>query len=114
MCTVSMIMDHYGDKWRPLVPVQPWVQPWPVQPIQPQQPNMTPEDIARIFAPKPPAVSPEEIAEFRRLLDRAREYDKRNHEPDCELAEKRDALKVIAAALGVDISFVDAPAGESA
>lgn len=117
MCTVSMIMDHYGDKWRPLV--QPWpepYQPWTTNPPQPQpQKALTPEDVARILAPKPPVISAEEIAEFRRLLDRAREYDKRNNEPDCELAEKRDALKVIAAALGVDISFIDAPAaGESA
>lgn len=108
MCTVSMIMDHYGDKWRPLVPQ---ITPWHQQPYvpDPKEAAEQAERMRQLFAPKPPAITPEEIAEFRRLLDRAREYDKRNNEPDCELAEKRDALKVIAAALGIDISFVDQP-----
>lgn len=119
MCVVSMVMDHYGDKWRPLVPQYPYPGVYPYWPQQPAVPQ-TPEDLQRELAkfhklvtpPAPaqkPLVSDEEIAEFRRLLDRARDYDKRNSEPDCELAEKRDALKVIAKALGVDISFVDAP-----
>lgn len=52
-------------------------------------------------------ISPEEIAEFRKLLERAREYDRKMNQPECELAEKKAALKQIAAALGIDISFVD-------
>ena len=84
MCTVSMVMDHYREKWEPLVqPVQPWVIPVVV-----------------------PQLSQEEIDEFRKLLDRAREYDKRHNEPDCELDEKRQAIKKLAEQLGVDVSFV--------
>lgn len=84
MCVVSMIMDHYGDRWerrvRPIVP--PEITYWP------------------------PVISPEEVAEFRELLERAREYDKKNNEPDCELRTKRDRLQKLADELGVDISFV--------
>ena len=56
----------------------------------------------------PRPISQEEVDEFRRLLDRAREYDLKNNEPDCEMDEKRQALKKIAKSMGVDISFVDA------
>lgn len=82
MCSVSMIMDHYWEKWQPH------------------------KDY--IF-PLPPLVSPitwDEIQEFRRLLERAREYDRKHNQPDCELEEKRQRLKNLAAELGVDISFV--------
>lgn len=93
MCVVSMVMDHYHEKWTPL-----WTQP--LQPAQPSVPIWT-------QPPPTPKILQEEVDEFRRLLKRAREYDRRMGEPDCELAEKKDALKKIAKALGVDISFVD-------
>ena len=96
MCTVSMVMEHYGDNWRRRYwpDVAPQTQPlvWP--PIK--VPQMLPTQ--------------QELDEFRRLLDRAREYDKRNAEPDCELAEKRQLLLDMAKKLGVDIGFVNAPA----
>lgn len=89
MCTYSMIVDHFRDRWTPLVP-QP--QTWPnAMPLVMQ-----------------PLVSPEEIAEFRRLLDRAREYDRTHSQPNCELDEKKKALKALAQQIGVDISFIDA------
>ncbi len=70
MCVVSMVMDHYREQWQPRVPQY--------------QPVITPQ------------VSQAELDEFRRLLERAREYDKRHAEPDCELDEQ----------LGVEIAFV--------
>lgn len=82
MCVVSMVMEHKWDEWNRRYPPQPY------------------------YVPYPPPPTPEEIMEFRRLLDRAREYDKRNGEPDCEMAEKRQKLKDIAAELGVKIEFV--------
>ena len=81
MCVVSMITDHYRERWEPYV--------WPIA-IQPV-----------------PTISPVEVAEFKRLLERAREYDKRHNEPHCELEEKKQAIKAIAEKLGVDVSFVD-------
>lgn len=86
MCVTSMVMDHYREKWQPLVPdVQP-------------QPLVLPVVV--------PMISAEDVAEFRKLLERAREYDKRNNEPDCELDEKRKAILDIAKQLGVEITFL--------
>lgn len=93
MCTVSMVMDHQGDMWRRRY----WPDQWP----QVQQPFVPPININ--VAPLP---TQQEIDEFRRLLDRAREYDRRNSEPDCELAEKRQLLLDMAKRLGVNIDFV--------
>jgi hypothetical protein len=94
MCVVSMVMDHYRDRW------EPWTQP-----PSPVSPPLSPRDFAQLLQPKP-TITPEEIAEFRKLLERAREYDKRNSEPECELEEKKVALKAIAAKLGVEIAFL--------
>lgn len=85
MCVYSMIADHYRQKWEPLV-----------------QPLIFPQ-----YPPVAPAISPEEVAELRELLRKAREYDKRHSEPECELEEKKVALKKIAEALGVNVSFID-------
>jgi hypothetical protein len=86
MCSVSMVMDHRYDEWgRRLI-----------------QPNTWPAQIP--FHPTPP--TQDEIDEFRRLLDRAREYDKRMNQPDCELDEKRNRLLDLAKQLGVEISFL--------
>lgn len=92
MCVVSMIYDHYYDKWwEKLHPPPPTVVPIPL-PI--------PAPVAI------PPITPEEIAEFRKLLERAREYDRKNNEPDCELEEKREKLKKLAQELGVEIEFI--------
>jgi hypothetical protein len=110
MCTVSMIMDHYRDRWAPLVPpTEPQITIWPPAPPEAQK---TPEEMQRALAglrSKEPVITDAEISEFRALLKRAREYDKRMNQPDCEMDEKRAALKAIAAALGIDVSFIDLP-----
>jgi len=86
MCAVSMVMDHYRERWDPLT--------------APASPNTI-----QILQPMP-LISAEEVAEFKKLLDRAREYDKRMNQPDCEMADKRAALLKIAEQLGVEISFL--------
>jgi len=101
MCVVSMIMDHYHNKWAPLVPLYP-----PTAPALPPMVPTVPTPWLVPTAPAPSPIVPQEIEEFRKLLERAREYDRRNGEPDCELDEKRQALKKMAEQLGVDISFV--------
>jgi len=87
MCVTSMVMDHYHEKWT-------------------QPPYQQPVTIPFTNWPIVPAITAEEIAEFRKLLDRAREYDKRNNEPDCEIEGKRQAILTIAKQLGVEISFL--------
>jgi hypothetical protein len=97
MCVVSMIMDHYGDKWRDRH------YRWPESQPDPQDWQTLLEQ----FQPKTePRITDEEIREFRQLLDRAREYDKRNSEPDCELDSKKETLKQLAKQLGVEIDFL--------
>lgn len=90
MCVVSMVMDHYHYKWYPQL----------AQTVYPYSPPTIPFNLL-------PAISQAEVDEFHRLLDRAREYDKRMGEPDCEMEEKRQALRAIAEKLGIDISFID-------
>lgn len=88
MCVVSMIQEHYLNKWKqfPYDQTTPFNQPFTQQPQIPSQ---------------------AEIDEFRKLLERAREYDKRNSEPDCELDSKKEALRELAKTWGIDISFIE-------
>lgn len=91
MCVMSMIMDHYGDKWENHVMI-------PYPPLVPQPP---------IEVKIVPPVTPEEVEEFRELLERARKYDKEHNEPNCELESKKQKIRDLAKELGVDVSFID-------
>jgi 7-cyano-7-deazaguanine synthase in queuosine biosynthesis len=96
MCVFSMIMDHYDDKWNKKIQ-EPRTIPY-TQPVN--VPHVTPDVIHF------PYVTKEEVEEFRRLLERAREYDKRNNEPDCEMESKRRRILDLAKELGVEINFL--------
>jgi hypothetical protein len=89
MCVVSMVMDHYTDRLYRQLP----------------QPNTVPFPAVIPFTTTP-QITQAELDEFRALLERAREYDRKNGEPDCELESKKEALKAIAKALGVEIDFI--------
>ncbi len=80
MCTISMITDHYSERWTH--PPTEW-----------------------ITLPSGPQIPQSDVDEFYKLLDRAREYDKAHNQPDCELSEKQAALKKIAREYGVEIVF---------
>lgn len=128
MCVVSMVTDHYNDRWRERLPYWPEGGVWPGQqttptvpfwpgngtgtvpklPPLPQQPQFDPIDVDKLrqmFGTPQPAITQEEVAELRALLARAREYDARNHEPACEMREKQEALIAVAKALGVTITI---------
>lgn len=90
MCVVSMIMEHKTWEWEKLLPGPTYPLPYPY----PYQPSPT------------PLITSEEVEEFRRLLERAREYDKKMGQPDCELDQKRKKLKELAELIGVEIEFV--------
>jgi hypothetical protein len=107
MCVVSMIMDHYGDKWRDRI--GPYTAPYPYQPYTPQTTDDWKDIVEKAFqqfTQREPRISDDEIREFRQLLERAREYDKRNNEPECELEEKKEAVRQVAKQLGVEITFL--------
>ncbi|MDE2097700.1 MAG: hypothetical protein KGL39_10665 [Patescibacteria group bacterium] len=96
-----MIMDHYHDKWREYIPQRPAI-PWEWPPTSPG-PHAPKHPVV---VPAPPQITPEEIAEFKKLLERAREYDRRNNEPDCEMEEKRRRVRDLAKELWVEIEFL--------
>lgn len=86
MCTVSMIGDHYRDKWMPVYPA----------------PSIN-----------IPAVSREEfealkreILDLKALLKKAKKYDEDNGEPKCEMDTKIAFLKAMAKELGVDLDDI--------
>jgi hypothetical protein len=94
MCTYSMIADHYKDKWSPLSQyvypqTTPLGTPWPAALPDPE--------IAKIR---------EELADMKKLLLKAIEYDKKNGSPHCEMKEKVDFLKKVAEFVGVDIKEI--------
>jgi hypothetical protein len=90
-----MVSDHFYDKWKD----RGWdttggsIGPLTYPPLPSGKPLQ-------------PLITQEEIAEFRKLLERAREYDRKHNEPDCELAEKKKRLQDLANQLGVKIDFL--------
>lgn len=86
MCVVSMVMDHYNDKWRDYTFTGTW----------------------------PPIVSPtkqefdalkKEVEDLKALLARAKKYDADNNEPDCEMEEKIALIRKVAELVGVELSI---------
>jgi hypothetical protein len=87
MCTVSMIGDHFNDKWR-----QPEYQR-----IYTNIPDVSRSEFESLK---------KEVEEMKALLKRAKEYDERNNEPDCELEEKMAMLRKFADAVGLDLDDI--------
>ena len=63
--------------------------------------------------PNQPAISREEfdalkkeVADMKELLKRAKAYDERNGEPNCEIDEKMDLLRRVAKLVGVSLDDV--------
>jgi hypothetical protein len=85
-----MVADHYREKW-------PQDYPWTVTPhtIPPSAPTQAEFD--RLKA---------EVDNLKKLLERAKEYDKKNNEPDCEIEDKVKFLKKVAESVGVDLEEV--------
>lgn len=99
MCVVCNIADDFIDRWTPP----------PVYPDEPKKIYPGPEKRGPTYIPVVPPNMPtqDEIDEFRRLLEKARQQDIEEGNPDCGSAEKKRILKEIADQFGIDISFVD-------
>lgn len=94
MCVVSMIGDHYDDKWG--------------QPYDNKLKNMVTS-----YSFTSNSVSKEEfealkkeVEEMKQLLIKAKIYDEKNNEPDCEVEVKIAFLKKMAEAVGVNLEEV--------
>lgn len=96
MCVMSMIGDHYGDRWRQ----NPAVLPPQTFVIAPQV-SREEFDALRL-----------EVEEMKALLIRAKRYDEEHGEPGCEMDEKLVILRRVAELVGVDLE--DVLTGESA
>lgn len=89
MCVVSMIGDHYNDKWN---------QP-------PYQQIFTSTNLSNISRAEFDALK-KEVEEMKQLLIKAKIYDEKNNEPNCEIEEKMETLRKIAELMGVDLNDV--------
>lgn len=94
MCVVSMVGDYYSQKWAGGAG-------------QGQGQNT--------FILSPPISREEfdalkkEVLEMKELLLRAKEYDGKNNQPDCENAKKLEILQKVAELVGVDLSDILKP-----
>jgi hypothetical protein len=99
MCTVSNIGTAAGDYIPGRYPyVQPWVNPGAAG--VPQAPFVDSVTRAEFEALR------NEMAELRKLLVAAKEYDRATGQPDCEVDEKVALLKRLAELVDVDLDDV--------
>jgi hypothetical protein len=102
MCVVSNVSDYYRDRWYPYLP-----EPKPL-PYTPPVTTYPPNLLEKFFpqTPPPPKITDEEVAEFKRLLEKARKWDEEHGEPHCEQDEKINDLKTMGDILGVNLDFI--------
>ena len=97
MCVVSMIADHYIDKYqeRRLLP-EPITLQWQ-QWVAPQVTRAEFEELQR------------EVKEMRTLLEKAKVYDLKHNQPGCEVEKKMAVLRKLAEMVGVDLGGMLTP-----
>lgn len=100
MCVVSMVGDHFNDKWKdPLNPYYPQIQ-------KITNDSIDFESLLKTVTRSEFDALKKEVEEMKKLLERALEYDKRNNEPNCEMEEKVALLKKVAEAVGVNLNEI--------
>ena len=97
MCVVSMIGDHFSQKWG-------------TGGNQFNVPNNNGLSAANGFVSKYEFDAlKREVEEMKELLRRAKEYDERTGQKDCEQDEKLRKLREIARLVGVDLDEIFQP-----
>jgi len=91
MCVVSMVGDHFHEKWNPLQ-----TNPYPITYIN-NEPKVDKKDFDSLK---------KEVEDMKALLIRAKLYDEKNGEPHCEMEEKIATLRKIAELVGVDLKDI--------
>lgn len=84
MCVVSMIGDHFENKW---------TRPYYVD---------TFTNWASVSREEFEALK-KEVLEMKELLKKALKYDEENGEPECQMEDKIATLKKVAKLVGVDL-----------
>jgi hypothetical protein len=97
MCTMSMIGDHYREKWQylPGIYQSPLQEPFVQQQFGQPQVSRAEFDMLK-----------REVEEMKALLKRAKKYDEDNGEPNCEMDEKMAILRKVAEMVGVNLDDV--------
>lgn len=99
MCVVSMTADHFRDRWQKLpykiTKPDDISFPWPKTIQTPRAPTQQEFDDLK-----------KEVEILKELLKAAKEYDKKNNEPDCEIEEKMEFLRQAAKVVGIDLNDV--------
>lgn len=111
MCAVSMVGDHYRDKFS-----DPWSPyPWNPGPLIPRSPGVPAPALPSpgIGIWPPAAISRQEfdalkkeVEDMKALLIRAKKYDDETGQHDCEMDEKVALLKKVAELVGVSLEEV--------
>lgn len=94
MCVVSFIGDDFKKRFP---------QQWPgVDPFSP----LTPADVFDKITRSEFDSLRNEVAELKKLLIAAKEYDKNTGQPDCEMEEKVSLIKAVGKMVGVNMDEV--------
>lgn len=88
MCVVSFVGDHFQDKWEPY---KPYIITNPI-PFGPSQ-----QEFDKLK---------KEVEEMKTLLKKAKIYDEKNNEPNCEIEDKMNFLREVAKLVGIDLDDV--------
>ena len=94
MCAVSVIGDHYIDKWGLGKPntSEPLIWPNFIERDTPTKQEF--EDLEK------------EVLDMKQLIKKAKKYDKESGQPDCEIEDKMDFFRKVAKLVGVDLDEV--------
>lgn len=102
MCVVSFIGDHYQEKWK-------WVEPYIEQPPfnpSPWSPNW---DFTEKVTRAEFEALRKEVLEMKELIRKAKIYDEKNNEPNCEIEDKIKVLRDVARLVGIDLDEILKP-----
>lgn len=100
MCTVSMVGDHFNEKWKEPYYDDVFNKLKLQQPLNgnvPTHVGITREEFNALK---------KEVEDMKALLIRAKEYDEKNNEPHCEMETKVAKLKEIAQLMGIDLTEI--------
>lgn len=90
MCTVSMVGDHFNE----------WFKQPQYQQTFTHFPEVTKAEFEKLK---------NDVEQMRQLLIRAKLYDEKNNEPNCEIEEKMATLRKIAELVGINLDDVIKP-----
>lgn len=93
MCVISMVGDHYSDRWRPMV-----TPPYPS--------TAAPSNVFVGVSRAEFEALKAEVEEMKALLAAAKRIDELTGQPDCEQADKVKILRQVADLVGVSLDDV--------